>query len=81
MRLPELVGGEYLIDALLTAGPTTSSGMGEGPLDWLTIDAFARCTGDLTEQWELKALHRMSRIYLTEREAGKAMFRKAPVDR
>ena len=81
LRLPEIREGLYLLEAWMEAGPTMQAGMGDAPLDWVAIDAFARCTGAVTERWEMQAIHRMSRLYMAELTAGSSKWRKPPVDR
>lgn len=50
------------------------------PLSWADVDAYSRATGELTEPWERKALHRLSEIYVAE-VRSKDGFRIPPVER
>ncbi len=68
--LPELEAGQYLVDALTDAGFTVFDAMGERPLSWQDLDAYARCSGGFWEHWELRALRSMSLAYLSAKQAG-----------
>lgn len=70
LGIPALGPGAYLLDALFQAGPTQATGMGDAPLDWANIAAFAGFTGAIAEPWEGKALKDMSAAYLHGRNAG-----------
>ena len=79
---PQIDAGQYMIDALMDAGPTKPAPMGgDVPLDWLDISAFMGATGDITEPWEAKTLKRMSAAYWQGREEGKDVFSIAPMER
>jgi hypothetical protein len=80
LDLPELAAGDYLVDALFKAGPTKAGGMGEVPMDWLDIWAFAQSTGDVSEPWEAEALHSMSRAYLAAKTAGENPLAIPPIE-
>lgn len=62
-------------------GPTRSDGMGERPVDWPEIVAFANGTGRVSEPWELEALANMAQGYLSERQAGAEPLSVPPVER
>lgn len=79
LGLPDLEAGQYLVIALLDAGPTTFDAMGERPLSWPDLAAYATATGQW-EPWELKALRDMSRAYLAGKQAGVDPLAVAPVD-
>ncbi|MFY0682619.1 MAG: hypothetical protein JXR13_18750 [Thalassovita sp.] len=78
--LVEDLSGAYLLEALFLAGPTKAGPMGDLPLEWMDLYAFAQCTEDVTEAWELKALHKMSDAYHSAQERGKNPFAKSPVE-
>ncbi|MEH6775538.1 MAG: hypothetical protein V7668_16560 [Cereibacter changlensis] len=80
LGLPELDGGQYLVDAMFRLGPTRSAGMGEAPADWPEIDAFARATGRISEPWEAEALFDMCRAYHAAREAGTDPLAMSPAE-
>lgn len=79
--LVDLPAGQYLLDALLQAGPSKIAAMGgEGPLAWLDLWAYAQATQAVSEPWEFEALSRMSRAYVEGRQTGANPFGIAPVD-
>lgn len=80
LGLPELDGGQYLVDAMFRLGPTRSTGLGEAPADWPEIDAFARATGRISEPWEAEALFDMCRAYHAAREAGTDPLAMSPAE-
>jgi hypothetical protein len=79
--VPQLDFGEYLIEALFTAGPVRIEAEGELPLAWAEILAFAKATRAIREPWEFETLMRMSRGYLAEKNAAVSPLRVAPLDR
>jgi len=60
----------YMLDALAAAGISRHGGMGEEPLGWPDLAAFAAATGRVSQPWEMEALLAMSRAYLAGRHAG-----------
>lgn len=82
LGLPDVPGGDYLIEALFQAGPTVATPAGEAPLSWLDLWAFAQATGAVSESWEIQALRDMSRSYLHERLIGtEPLAMISPADR
>lgn len=79
LGLPELDGGEYLIDAMFRLGPIRADGMGLRPADWPEIDAFARLTRRLSAPWEFEALFDMCAGYFAAHEAGQDPLAMSPV--
>ena len=71
--------GLYLMEALFDVGPSDHAT--GGPILWQEIAAYAKVTGQISEPWELKAVMRMSRAYVTELQNGKDPLRIPPVDR
>lgn len=80
LGLPELDAGAYIVNALVEAGPTIFDGMGERPLSWVDIDAYARATGGDWQPWELRAVFGMSRAYLAGKQAGKEPLAVPPTE-
>ena len=70
--------GMYLMQALWDVGPTSGDG---GPISWQELAAYASVSESLSEPWELRAVMRMSKAYVAEKQAGKDPLRIAPVDR
>ncbi|MGR3574010.1 MAG: hypothetical protein ACU0CF_04645 [Sagittula sp.] len=76
----ELEAGDYLVEALLSAGPTTRDAMGgEAPLPWSEVWAFASATRAVSEPWEMQALVAMSRAYIEGKAGGATPFAIAPI--
>jgi hypothetical protein len=55
----------HVTDWLIEIG-LTEAGMGVGPITWLQIDAWQRCTGVPLAPWEARLLHRLSLAYVAE---------------
>lgn len=55
------------------------AGMGEGPLSWQEIDAFARRRAPDMQPWEAEQIRAMSEAYLEGYHRGKAACVRAPV--
>lgn len=77
--LPEIEAGQYLIDAWMAAGPTAPGAMGEVPLDWPAVVAFAQATGAISEPWEFQAVIDMSRGYVVAKTIGENALAIPPV--
>lgn len=80
MPLPRVEAGEYLLNAFFEVGPTMQGGMGEAPLHWQEVDAYARQTQAISEPWEARALVQMSRAYLDGQVVGTQPLGKMPVE-
>lgn len=80
MGLPELAAGEYLIEAMFKMRPLRSSGFGEVSADWPVIEAFARCTGRISEPWEIETLFEMCEAYQAGLETGANPLAIPPVE-
>lgn len=79
--LPELIGGEYLLEAFLELGLCEPHPMGgEMPLSWLTLDAYARVSKSITEPWEYRTLRQMSVKFINAKQEGASIFAVAPID-
>ena len=78
LQFPELEVGRYLIQMLFEVGPTSSVGMGEGPVTWLDLMAFNSLTGDITEAWEARVVIELSRSYLEGRKLGENIWEHPP---
>lgn len=72
---------EMLWRAFLEVGPTLPGAMGEVPLSWAEVDAYARHSPELTEPWETQALVQMSEEYLAEKVKGADVFTVPPIER
>lgn len=71
--------GEYLLDALISAGPCTWGPMGDAmPLSWLDLWAFGQATRAVSEPWEFETLHEMSRAFVSGLALGKSQFADPP---
>ena len=70
--------GEYLMQALWDVGPTNGDG---GPISWQELAAYASISESLSEPWELRAVMRMSKAYVAEKQGGKDPLRIPPVER
>jgi len=77
--LVTLAAGQYLLDALMEAGPAKHDPMGgERPLEWIDLWAYSQTTRAVTEPWEFEALIRMSRAYVEGKVKGANPLAKAP---
>jgi len=55
--------------------------MGETPLGWSDLRAYADLTGVDLDPWEARALRDLSRTYLSARESGQDLLSIPPVRR
>lgn len=79
---PELTDYQGLIwQAFLDVGPSMSGAMGEVPVSWAEVDAFARNSPELSEAWEAEILVRMSQEYLSEKAKGAEALTMEPMER
>lgn len=67
LGMPDLGAAGYLVDCLFDVGPTMHGAMGEVPLSWTEVVAYAQGSGAVSEQWEIRALVEMSKSYLAEK--------------
>lgn len=79
--MPELAGGDYLLDAMQRLGPIRATEAGPRAADWPEIHAFAAATGAITEPWEAQAMRDMCRAYLDGLTTGAEPLSIAPVER
>ncbi|NKX40348.1 hypothetical protein HGG71_02570 [Rhodobacteraceae bacterium R_SAG2] len=80
--MPDLSGyQEMLWRAFLEVGPTLPGAMGEVPVSWVEVDAYARHSPEITEPWEVQALVQMSQQYLAEKVKGADVFTVPPIER
>jgi hypothetical protein len=80
-RLPKIDDEiEYFINVFLDAGPSNQTPMGEVPLDWPSILAFAITTYRIAEPWEFQTIIDMSRGYVSAKQQGAKDLAVAPVD-
>lgn len=68
----------YLVDFLFEVGPTASSGMGEGPIDFGDLDAWQRQIGFVLQPWEARFLRRLSIEYLVQSQKSEKPDCPAP---
>lgn len=61
----------HVINWWLEIGPTTATGMGEGPIGWQEIAAWQQLTGTQIEPWEARCIRRMSQAFISERHEAK----------
>ena len=80
MGLPDLGFGACLLEALLQVGPTVLSAMGEEPLSWPVVWAYAQATEAVCEPWELRLLIDMIHGYMDARQQGEDPLARAPAD-
>jgi len=79
LGLPDLDAGEYLVQALFEVGPVEYHATGETiAVSWQTLQAYSKCTGEIGEAWEYRALICMSRAYQEGKAAGDDIFCKPP---
>lgn len=66
-----MTSGQYLLDALLEAGPSYRDALGsERSLGWSEIHVYQMASQAITEPWEARALIDMSRAYLKGKIIG-----------
>lgn len=70
-----------MIGLLFEVGPTCTVGMQEARLQWHEVDAYARLSGEITEDWEAPALVAMSCAYLKGKTDGADPFKISPIER
>lgn len=68
MRDPvDIVGPDYLIQSLYSAGPTNPAAMGgEIPLTWPELLAWNQATGSAYTGWELETMRYLSQVYAAQ---------------
>lgn len=66
----------YLVGYLYEVGPAMSGGMGESPLTHTELRSWQENTGIELESWEVRAMSRLSKEYLSE--SSKATKPDAP---
>lgn len=81
LEIPDLGELAYLMEALFDAGPTARTPMGETPLDWRDLRAYAVMTQTDLEPWEARTIRDLSAAYFEEREGGKDLLSIPPVRR
>ncbi len=64
--MPPISGANYLVGYFFEVGPTMAAGMGDGPVTFGEILAWAALTGVVLTCWDARALRSLSRIYLAE---------------
>jgi hypothetical protein len=65
--LPPLpVAGAHLVAHLFEVGPTGSTGMGAGPVQWTELQAWQEQIGVALHPWEARTLRRLSMDYAAE---------------
>jgi hypothetical protein len=75
-------GGEYLITAMNTLGPTRHMPMGGlRAADWPEIAAFMDATGLISDSEDAVILHDLCEAFRRGLEAGKDPFKIPPMDR
>jgi hypothetical protein len=79
MEIPDAGDMAYLLEMLFEAGPTVATPMGDTPLGWSDLRAYAEMTGTDLDPWEARTLREMSAAYLAERENGKHLLSIPPV--
>ncbi|BBB65915.1 hypothetical protein UNDYM_1662 [Undibacterium sp. YM2] len=72
--MPELVGGEYLIEYLFSVGPS----VGEGAISYSELQCYQSLMGFDLSPWECLTLRRLSIDYINESHRAKAINCKAP---
>lgn len=60
----------YLATYLFEIGPTLPDGVGEAPISHTELMAWQGNTGVELQAWEARTLHRVSREYLSEKQAA-----------
>ena len=75
--LPPLTA-QHVYDWLMQVGPVEVSGMGQVPISWATIHAWAALTFNRLSAWEARMLRRLSSEYLAEVQAAEDHTRPAP---
>jgi hypothetical protein len=62
----------------MEVGPAESGAMGQGPISWREIDAWAARTFAQVSAWEVRLLRRLSTEYLAEIHQAEDPSRPAP---
>lgn len=70
LEIPDAGDLTYLLHMFFDAGPAVQTPMGDAPLGWSDIRAYAKLTWTDLEPWEARALHDLSATYLVERQRG-----------
>jgi hypothetical protein len=77
-ELPPIEFGVHLVSILFEIGPTVSSGMGGGPIEWPHIDAWCNRSGIDLLPWESRAIVHLSKVYLSESQKSSKHFYPPP---
>jgi hypothetical protein len=75
--LPDLTA-PHVIDMLMDVGPVENTGMGQIPISWRTLDAWAARAFVRPSAWECRTLRRLSAEYLAELHAAEDPMRPPP---
>ena len=78
-EMPEVVGGDWLIDHLWDAGPVIMNGMGSGPLTHNEILCWQMNTGIRLGAWEARTLRRLSQEYLDQCQESRSPSCPSPI--
>ena len=77
-ELPEVDGCEYLITYLMDVGPAANNGMGQAPVSYSEIKAWAELTDTRLSPWDAEMIRRLSRVYVQESIRAKDPGAPAP---
>jgi hypothetical protein len=69
LPMPHLEAGQYLVDLLFKVGPVQK----EAPLDEQMLESWERRRGVQLRPWEAEVVVEMSRAYLSEMYAARAL--------
>lgn len=78
LKLPEIEGGDHMVNHLTEAGICLSNGMGLMPLTWQEIDSWLSVTGLELTTWEKLTLKELSEAYVNEYSLSSDKTRPAP---
>ena len=67
LDLPEIGGGQYLIDVLQGLNFGIANGFGLAPLSYQEIESYCRLSKRILTVWDITVLHKLSVMYCTMR--------------
>lgn len=81
LGIPDVSGHEYMIAAFHECGVTKPGAMGDVPLEWPDVLAYAQVSGAMLAGDDAVTLYQMCRAYWGERQAAQDALRIAPTER
>jgi hypothetical protein len=68
----------HILTRWMEIGPTEATGMGAGPITWVTIKAWQEVMGISLDRWEARLIRKLSLAYLKEGHLAESENHPAP---